>query len=310
MTSIGELMTIGPSPDKIDSLMLAGLAESPQLVALFDSFDILRWANRAFRSALHIGADEVLRWQDIVRRNHESRTGAVIQTRDFEYWLASALSRRGKLPYRSFETTFTDGRNVLMCETMTPQGWMVTIGTDVTHLNDSDRKLREDRDLALRAAQTDPLTGLSNRAHLLRLLDDLTGDPRCAPVCIAMIDLDHFKHVNDRFGHDAGDRVLCDCARILQGGVRRGDGCGRLGGEEFLILLPKTDIGVAEATIGRLQQLIRQSRPLADMPSWGYTCSIGLVQIRAQEPWQTAMSRADQAMYSAKAAGRDRLVTA
>jgi diguanylate cyclase (GGDEF)-like protein len=128
------------------------------------------------------------------------------------------------------------------------------------------------------------------------------------PVCVAVFDLDHFKAVNDTLGHAAGDTVIRDFARLLQATVRRRDSCGRIGGEEFLLVMTSLTFEQARDVIARLLERTQASRPLVESPGWGYTCSGGLTLALRGETVDAVVKRADEAMYRAKASGRDRLV--
>jgi diguanylate cyclase (GGDEF)-like protein len=146
-------------------------------------------------------------------------------------------------------------------------------------------------------AATDPLTGLSNRRTWNReLTRALHATPR-RPVCVAMLDLDHFKAFNDEHGHLAGDRQLTACAVAWQTQLRPGDVLARLGGEEFAVLLNGCTLPDATAVIERLRGVTTGRQ----------TCSAGLVEHRENEPAETLMARADTELYAAKHAGRNQL---
>ncbi|MBT9492401.1 MAG: GGDEF domain-containing protein [Paucibacter sp.] len=301
-----------------DSPSAAGLADtllqvheqSPLLVALFDAQDILIYANKAFRQAYTVAPDGRLTWADMMRDNHAHGRGAAITTDNIDAWLASVSSRRGKLPYRAFEADLCDGRWIWMTETTQLQGCMLCIASDITDLRQSSRSLRQAHVKALAAAQTDSLTGLSNRRHGLQLLSTGLARSEHWPICIAALDLDYFKQINDSLGHDAGDMVLCDFARLLQAGSRREDGCARIGGEEFLLILPAAGLPQAKAIVERLLARVRLSRPLPDQAERGYSCSVGLAEATWGESAEALLKRADAALYQAKAAGRDRIAIA
>jgi diguanylate cyclase (GGDEF)-like protein len=121
-----------------------------------------------------------------------------------------------------------------------------------------------------------------------------------SPLCVAMLDLDHFKRFNDDNGHQAGDRVLKEAAAAWRGAVRAIDLLARYGGEEFGLLLPACSIDDAIVVVGRVQ---------AATPD-GVTCSIGLAAWDFREGAGELVRRADEALYDAKAGGRDRMVTA
>jgi len=282
--------------------------DSPLLIFLFDANDQLRYANAAFRESFALKPDEQPSWSELMAKSHAQRIGALIETANFPGWLSSARSRRGKLPYRAFEADMSDGRWMWITETMHPNGWMLCIGSDITELRVGTREVRRSRDLALRAAQTDALTGISNRAHIMLQLEQRLDqvrqrDQHCG---VALIDLDHFKRINDSFGHAVGDCVLKDFSRIVQNALRHEDGFGRIGGEEFLLIFPRVDVAGLEHIITRILQIVRDSRALSDSPDFSYTCSAGLGVLKADDSVGGVYRRIDEAMYAAKAAGRDR----
>jgi diguanylate cyclase (GGDEF)-like protein len=150
-------------------------------------------------------------------------------------------------------------------------------------------------------ADTDELTGLPNRRGWNRELDVAlsTAERRGAPLCIALIDVDFFKEVNDERGHQAGDRLLKSAAAAWRSTLRPADILSRPGGDEFSLLLPDCDLDRARRVLERLR---------AATPS-GRTCSIGVAQWDG-EPADQLVARADEALYGAKGAGRDRVVAA
>lgn len=154
-------------------------------------------------------------------------------------------------------------------------------------------------------AETDPLTGLGNRRALRRDLTTLVipnrrQQPRFA---LAMLDLDHFKQVNDTYGHEAGDRVLEDFARILVQSTRESDRAYRFGGEEFVVILQGIDAAGLASALGKLQE---RSRARLASPGGPVTVSIGATRVLPGDTVHTCFERADRAMYEAKANGRDR----
>jgi diguanylate cyclase (GGDEF)-like protein len=150
----------------------------------------------------------------------------------------------------------------------------------------------------------DPLTRLYNRRFLLSQLDALVSGARRhqRPLAVAMVDLDGFKAVNDRYGHETGDDVLVAAADALQRALRAEDVIGRLGGEEFLALLPDTDADAAARTGERLRTAVLD----ADGPV-PVTASVGWAVLEDGEAPDALVRRADTALYDAKAAGRNRV---
>ncbi len=161
-------------------------------------------------------------------------------------------------------------------------------------------------DLYAEQAFTDPLTGVANRRRLDDQLNLLIARARRhgRPFSVVLADLDHFKGVNDAFGHDVGDRVLVDVVARLSTSVREVDVLGRWGGEEFLLLAP--DTGLAEAR--RLAERCRTEIARHDLPSGPVTVSLGVTTFAPDDDPRTLMRRADLALYTAKHEGRDRVV--
>jgi diguanylate cyclase (GGDEF)-like protein len=154
-------------------------------------------------------------------------------------------------------------------------------------------------------ARVDPLTGLANRRELGAALEAALREAReeSSPLCLALLDIDHFKDINDTYGHAAGDEVLVQVAGSLRGN-RTGLGTiARHGGEEFAWLLPRTALAQAQAHCEALRETVAyasQSLPV--------TISIGLAQATPEDTVSSLMQRADQALYTAKRTGRDRVV--
>jgi diguanylate cyclase (GGDEF)-like protein len=176
-------------------------------------------------------------------------------------------------------------------------------------LDITERK-RMDAELLV-LATTDFLTGLPNRREFMARLDDeLARVQRNVNehTAVLMLDLDHFKHVNDRYGHATGDAVLRHLAGLMRGQQRKIDTLGRVGGEEFAVLLPGADPAAAGAYAERLRQKVADSPLLLDGEEIGVTVSIGIAQVlQSDASADAALIRADQALYSAKAAGRNRV---
>jgi diguanylate cyclase (GGDEF)-like protein len=305
--ALASSITPAGGDDDILLNLLSLYEKTAALVALYDSEDRLRDANQAFRAAFHIGGEEAPLWADLMRRNFQAGVGSVIRARDFEAWLISTQSRRGKVGFRAFETDLCDGRWLWMTETIQSNGWMLCIATDVTELKAGERSVRQDRDLAIRASQTDELTGVSNRRYAWARIDDLLKNVAMSQStgCIAILDIDHFKSINDRYGHQAGDLVLQRFARMIHDQVRRTDCFGRMGGEEFILILPDTQVAEAAAIVQRMLERVRASELLAHSPDMRCTFSAGVAVAHPGDTPSDLYARADRALYAAKMAGRN-----
>ena len=166
-------------------------------------------------------------------------------------------------------------------------------------------------------AALDPLTGVANRRSLIAALDrDVARAQRMRePMALMMVDIDHFKDVNDRYGHPAGDRVLCSVVNVLRQRVRAQDLVGRYGGEEFMVLLPDTGLVGAEQLARELCKAVEESRCPADGvpgPGIAVTVSIGVFggRLESGDSWDMLIAAADRALYQAKNNGRNRVEVA
>lgn len=180
-------------------------------------------------------------------------------------------------------------------------------------LNRGLGRLRQQRDEMRHLADTDVLTGLPNRRAGLRQLEQYMAQARASgkPLSIGFLDIDLFKQINDRYGHDVGDEVLVLVARTLAHGVRNKVDVIRMGGEEFLVLLPGTTADVSGPRLEQMREKITHNAGQLRHDGLVVTVSIGLAQLQAQdEDVAGLMRRADNAMYRAKRAGRNRVVGA
>lgn len=172
----------------------------------------------------------------------------------------------------------------------------------------SARKMKELR-LASEAL-TDSLTGLPNRRSFKAAVDRRVGDWReNREVCIALFDIDRFKRVNDRYGHEAGDAVLRTFAEVVRSVVREGDSIARIGGEEFAILFPSTAVPQALLICDRLRTEMASTVTIVNGETIRVTISGGVAALGRRGP-DFALRQADEALYSAKRAGRDQMALA
>ncbi|MBC3767364.1 tetratricopeptide repeat-containing diguanylate cyclase [Neptunicella marina] len=158
-------------------------------------------------------------------------------------------------------------------------------------------------------ANIDGLTGLLNRRKTLEMLQlqfDLAQRHQF-PLCIAIVDLDHFKKINDELGHPVGDKVLAAFGQLCQKTFRHTDIVGRIGGEEFMVALPHTGLSDAEGLLCTLRERAMQIGEMIDVGERTISISIGLCLLDGHKTVQSLMAQADDALYSAKQAGRNRI---
>ncbi|WP_203140650.1 GGDEF domain-containing protein [Marinobacter mangrovi] len=192
-------------------------------------------------------------------------------------------------------------------------GQIAIIGGYISGLRKEVRERNQELRAAMQQirelAHVDELTGVANRR---RLMDVLTSEiNRCrrsrSPLSIALLDIDHFKRINDRFGHPAGDAILRRVACSVDERMRDIDCFGRYGGEEFMMILPQTDLKGARTKAERVCQSLRETSCDSLQQGLQITASVGVAQYRDSELAEDVIQRADEALYQAKTTGRDRV---
>lgn len=280
------------------------------MVAIYDPDDKLCFANSAFRDAFYLADGEIIAWPDIMRRNFALNRGTILKTDDIEAWILSVESRRGKTTNRTFEMDLHDGRWFWVKETVQPNGWMLFVGLNITSVRTDERELRMDRDYAVKASHTDDLTGVSNRRHIFDLMADAIAGATARDGqggCACLLDIDHFKQINDRFGHQMGDRVLSGFARTIRDAVRLADGFGRVGGEEFLLIMPGVNLSEGVAIVTRAFEKLDESQLIPHAPDRRITFSAGLTVMTPTDTPEAVYRRCDEKLYAAKDGGRNQL---
>ncbi|CAO3410264.1 diguanylate cyclase [Azospirillum largimobile] len=250
--------------------------------------------NRAFRD-LFPDADDGIEWTVDGR----GRTGTGSETYSFETSVIGPDGAPRELLVVKRPLIGADGA----------AAGLIGIATDITERRRMEHELH-------RLATTDPLSGAHNRRHILDLLERLltgrTGAehrPAAGPACLLMLDIDHFKRINDELGHAAGDSAIRNVVEEIRRHLRASDQIGRIGGEEFAILLVDTGRAGGAAIAERLRGgLAALAIPLPDGRRFQLTGSFGLTEIHPLEDTvESVLGRADQALYRAKALGRNRV---
>lgn len=292
---------------------------APAMIWVCDTTGVRGFCNRSLTD--YIGIDERTArncdWLDFIhpddRANYQALLAELI-----------AAPRPAEVEYRLRRS---DGNYAWLLERILPRrdagdGFMGLIASaiDITAIKQSEALLSRanqelEQEVARRTAQleqlmlTDPLTGVGNRRYLTTRLDEEIkraerGGP---PFTAAFFDLDHFKAINDRWGHATGDQVLARVAACLRANIRDCDVLGRFGGEEFVVLLLETPLADAIRVGERLRAAVSRIR----MPGMtdGVTISAGLAEWHAGETSTVILDRSDRALYRAKESGRNRCVT-
>lgn len=187
---------------------------------------------------------------------------------------------------------------------------IVAVVRDISEVRAREQELMASKKQAAEArrqAETDPLTGLANRRRVMEFLDQAIL--RCSksekPASLVMLDIDHFKSVNDTYGHQAGDEVLKQVARIAQGNARSRDLVGRMGGEEFVVCMEDAGHSTVLTVAERLRHAIGRGSAAGQAPP--VTVSVGYAVWQPGDSSLTLFARADQALYAAKEGGRNQV---
>lgn len=287
--------------------LLDGLAANGMAIAIFDPEDRLVFYGPAFRDAFDV-QDGPQTFESVIRHCHSTMRGALILTDDIDTWLATANEKRRSMPNRKFEVDLTDGRWMWAVETTYNDGWIMLVLQDFTSLKQREIGLEHARDAALHAAETDPLTGLANRRAIMRYLDDCVQlASEGVPLSIALIDIDYFKKINDSYGHHAGDDVLRHFGRYCTHIFRNSDRVGRIGGEEFLLIMPNTGWTAAVTALQRFKHHLHRASQLLPQ-RLGFTFSAGVVEWQAPMTSSDLYKDADGMLYQAKAGGRNLII--
>jgi diguanylate cyclase (GGDEF)-like protein len=181
-------------------------------------------------------------------------------------------------------------------------------------LQEKNTQLEESLVRLERMAATDPLTGLYNRRHFARVLDQMFAETqryRTDLACV-MIDLDDYKHLNDKHGHQMGDQLLVLAGKVIAANMRRMDVAARYGGDEFVLLLPRASAQEAEVLAERIRDEFAQATASVLKQGRGVTMSVGIASLGSTNPASAdqLVAQADAALYRAKDSGRDRIVPA
>ena len=200
--------------------------------------------------------------------------------------------------------------HAMAVETAHSREQLKTLQEKVTETESELMQLHQELDNASALARHDPLTDALNRKGLEEAMEREVSDMRRkdTPLSVSLLDIDNFKKLNDRLGHEAGDRALVHLADVTRRSLRPSDTLARYGGEEFVVLMPDTRLEQAIEVMARLQRELTKAIYMAGNEKILITFSAGVAQLVANESGTEAIRRADQAMYLAKRAGKNRVM--
>lgn len=289
--------------------VLTGLEAGGVGVCVCDERDVVRYSNDVLRRAFFAadpedGADFA---RDLVRTIQAGRGLKLNSMTPLDFETYVRRRRRDQVGSVSFTADTVDGRWWWATDSKLPNGWLVSIAQDISLLKKREFELQAAHASALEEASTDALTGIPNRRQGLRSGEALFRDRGAGRgLTVAMLDVDHFKGINDRHGHDVGDLVLTRFAATVTSVLEAGDQFSRIGGEEFLIATPEADPDYCLTLLSRIRAALAPL-VLEGQAPLRYTVSAGVAAACAADTWPRLLQRADAALYRAKANGRDRV---
>jgi diguanylate cyclase (GGDEF)-like protein len=304
MLSYAYVTDIVRRSDELDVLH-AALDRVQEGIILLDSDLNAQFMNRAVRALWKVSDEQAEQrppYSELV--GDARRTGTYgVAPEQLESFIATriALVRAGDPTPRDLRTS--DGRHIRSQCAVLPNGGRMLTYTDVTDLIRHGEKLEK-------LATVDSLTSVWNRRHFLALAEaEWSRFQRYhRPLTVLMLDIDHFKSINDRFGHANGDAALIDVANRCADGRRDSDIVGRIGGEEFAVMLPETDFAQSLIVAERIRQSVESHHITINNDNITLTVSIGVASATASMSGVDALMRAsDQALYEAKSQGRNRV---
>lgn len=299
--------------EELQHILVEHIAKSDNGIAVLDGEDKLIFHNNAFvklfglekHAPIGHTLNELLIWM------HANGVGANTHAATIAEWLEFVRCEYRSKSFRNYEVDLLDGRWILMTEQVNAGGEVVLVCNDITSAKMTEHALRVAQKKLEKLAWTDELTGLPNRrAFMKNLNSEHQRSLRYShPASLAIIDLDFFKKINDQYGHHAGDAVLRHFANVLIHNMRKEDIIGRIGGEEFAILLPETAKLDAGILLSRIKTILSQATIEEIGPDFKYTFSAGLTELPLDAPLNCHdwINLTDQALYQAKHGGRNQV---
>ncbi len=298
-------------PARITDLIIESLQASSDGFGVFDQDDILVFCNKSMASAFGFDAEQILgcSFEQMLRISHASGQGIKADNGDVDAMVARAKAARAQKGFSTFDSDHSNGNWTHVSRLKTDDDFIFIYTTDITQLKRTEHELKDALRFMKRLAATDSLTGISNRRHFLESaqLEFERAQRYEHPLSILALDIDHFKNVNDTYGHQAGDKVLEAITECCSELLRSHDIFGRLGGEEFSILLPDTHLEAAQLTAQRVLKAVAELEVNYEGQVIHFTTSIGIAKVdKKSNDIAELMKQSDEALYDAKHNGRNR----
>jgi diguanylate cyclase (GGDEF)-like protein/PAS domain S-box-containing protein len=300
--------------DQLKTIFSEFIFDTMNGIMVFDGNDQIIFCNQVIADMFGFSNHENLHgktFNQIITHCYQSQSGLIIETDNLNTWLKYAEEKRRSENYRRFEVDLHDGRWFLISEQLVNKDCIVMISTDITDKKNAETRLTEMSAELFLLATTDALTNVFNRRHFME--QALAEQKRCqreeSGYALLMLDLDSFKAINDGYGHACGDAVLTNIAKTIKLELRDYDLLGRIGGEEFAILLPNTNSASALAISQRIRCSIEHLKIEFNNQIIQVTTSIGIaLDEHSEKNLEEMFLIADKFLYQAKKKGRNQVV--
>lgn len=297
--------------EKLQSILSEFITNTINGIIVFDENDKIIFCNDAAARLYGYDKDSDLKnmyFRESVAHCYHSKKGLIIDTDNLEDWLEYAEGVRRSAQHRRFEIDIHDGCWHLVSEQVIADGCLVVVSTDITDKKKAEIQLANMSKELFVLANTDALTNTSNRRHFIEQAN--IERRRCLreknSYALLMFDLDYFKSINDTFGHACGDYVLIQVSQSIKTQIREYDILGRVGGEEFAILLPNITRASALEIAERIRSSVEDLRLFCNQQPIKVTASMGVaIDITSEKSLDEMFLIADKLRYKAKKFGRN-----
>jgi len=309
-----RLLLMSSSALNLENILKETLEFSPDSFGIFDKNQTLVYCNSTFSNMFGVTREAAIgrTHTHLLEESWRNKKGIKIECDDFSEWIKRLEKLHDEKSLNQFEADLRDGRWFKMTRINLDSGFSVFFGVDITELKETQKSLQEANKKILTLANTDQLTGLYNRRAFCAVSGEMVEiairDKQT--FSLLLIDFDLFKEINDQFGHDAGDKVLQEFATISKVFFAQYKSLCRIGGEEFVVLLPDLDLPDSHIMAEKFRDLVaNHTFYLAHSNQHiQITVSIGVSQWRMTDKViNDLLQRADSALYKAKAAGRNQV---
>lgn len=301
-------------PDLKQFLIVSeSLEKTKNAVCIIDSNLTFTFCNQVMTDLIGLSHQQVIgRPQDeVIEQAHRQGTGVNLEGQTLNEFLDFIRSNQRQYSQHEFVLPTMDNKYYKLSRITISSGEHVVFGTDITELVDTQKQLEQTLEQLDSLANTCDLSGIPNRRHIMDCLNKefCRAKRYGSTFAVVIADIDHFKKVNDTYGHGVGDQAIIHFAELISENLRDSDMIGRVGGEEFAILLPNTNLQQAQIYADRVREEVANTPlVLGSKERLALTSSFGLAEFSATDKSVSDLfNRADKALYKAKEAGRNQV---